>query len=74
MWGRSMAESQGSISSAPFGVLKNGNCVELYTLRNTRGMQARSATYGGIVTSLTAPDRASHFATWFWATIRSMRM
>lgn len=57
-----MAESQPFISSAPFGVLQNGTAVELYTLRNARGMQAQIATYGGIVTSLTAPDRAGHFA------------
>jgi len=62
MWGHSMAESQRFISSAPFGVLQNGTAVELYTLRNTRGMQAKIMTYGGIVTSLTAPDRAGHFA------------
>jgi aldose 1-epimerase len=62
MWGRSMAESQGSISSAPFGILKNGTAVELYTLRNTRGMEARIATYGGILTYLTAPDRSGKFA------------
>lgn len=57
-----MAESQGSISSAPFGILKNGTAVELYTLRNTRGMEARIATYGGILTYLTAPDRSGKFA------------
>jgi aldose 1-epimerase len=32
--------------------------VELFTLKNARGMEARIATYGGIVVSLTAPDRA----------------
>jgi aldose 1-epimerase len=62
MWGRSMAESQRFISSEPFGVLQNGTAVELYTLRNTRGMEARIATYGGTVTYLTAPDRSGKFA------------
>lgn len=64
---RSEAFAQGThstatISRAPFGTLSNGTAVFLYALRNTRGMQARIATYGGIVTSLTAPDRAGHFS------------
>lgn len=57
-----MADSQRGISSIPFGVVANGTAVELYTLRNRRGMEARVATYGGIVTYLSAPDRAGHFA------------
>jgi len=51
-----------SISSAAFGQAPNGKAVELYTLRNRRGMEVRIATYGGIVTSLTAPDRRGAYA------------
>ncbi len=47
---------------APFGTTPDGKAVELYTLRNAHGMQVRIATYGGTVTSLTAPDRAGHYA------------
>ena len=36
--------------------------MELYTLRNRHGMEARIMTYGGIVTALTAPDRNGHYA------------
>jgi aldose 1-epimerase len=36
--------------------------VEVYSLRNDHGMEARIATYGGIVLSLTAPDRDGSFA------------
>jgi len=54
--------SRGAIARAPFGVTPGGVAVQLYTLRNRHGMQASIATYGGIVTSLTAPDRAGHFA------------
>lgn len=61
-WESSVAAPHGSISSAPFGVLPTGAAVELYTLRNAAGMEAHIATYGGIVTSLTAPDRSGHFA------------
>ena len=57
--GNSLSES---ISRTPFGVTPNGTAVELYTLRNHHGMQVRIATYGGIVTSLTAPDRSRHYA------------
>src|SRR5262249_37448768 len=55
-----MAEqsSYGAIASAPFGATPGGGAVRLYTLRNRHGMQAKVATYGGIVTFLTAPDRA----------------
>lgn len=45
-----------AISKAPFGVTKEGAPVDLYTLR--RGaLEARITNYGGIVTSLLAPDR-----------------
>jgi aldose 1-epimerase len=60
----SMAEnsSRGSITHTSFGHSPAGAAVELYTLRNHRGMEARIATYGGIITFLTAPDREGHFA------------
>jgi aldose 1-epimerase len=41
--------------------MPDGTAVELYTLANSRGMQAEIATYGGVVVSLTAPDRAGKF-------------
>jgi aldose 1-epimerase len=50
------------ISSVPFGATPSGEEVQLYTLRNRTGMEARIMTYGGIVTTLTAPDREGHFA------------
>jgi aldose 1-epimerase len=36
--------------------------VDIYTLRNSSGAQARITNYGGIVQSLTMPDRAGQFA------------
>src|SRR2546423_1454707 len=47
---------------APFGQTESGAAVELYTLRNRDGMQVRITNYGGIVTSLMAPDRTGRFA------------
>ena len=58
----SKAPSADSISSAPFGTAPGGRPVELYRLRNSRGMEVRVATYGGIVVSLSAPDRKGEFA------------
>jgi aldose 1-epimerase len=46
----------GSISTQPFGSLADGRPVDLLVLRNNRGMQASISSYGGIITSLIAPD------------------
>jgi aldose 1-epimerase len=51
------AESTDAILQTPFGSLADGREVELYVLANHDGMRASIATYGGIVTSLTVPDR-----------------
>ena len=37
--------------------LPDGTPVEIYTLRNGKGMEARIMTYGGIVQSLKVPDK-----------------
>ncbi|MFI4890194.1 MAG: aldose epimerase family protein [Steroidobacterales bacterium] len=50
------------ITHTGFGRLPDGTAVKLYRLRNRRGMEARIATYGGIVTYLTAPDRHGRYA------------
>jgi aldose 1-epimerase len=54
--------SHSSITHAAFGHTTIGTPVDLYALRNGHGMEARIATYGGIVTTLTAPDRNGHYA------------
>lgn len=41
----------------PFGKTPGGTPVSLYTLSNTRGMEAKITNYGGIVVSLKVPDR-----------------
>jgi aldose 1-epimerase len=51
-----------TIAGAPFGQTADGTTVEIFTLRNRTGMEARIMTYGGIVVSLTAPDRNDKFA------------
>jgi aldose 1-epimerase len=54
--------STSSITSTAFGKTTDGSAVELYTLRNRNGMEARITNYGGIIVSLTAPDRDGKFA------------
>ncbi len=53
--------SKDSISRQPFGQSKNGAPVDLYTLRNRNGAEARISNYGGLVISLKVPDRAGKF-------------
>ncbi len=53
----SVSPSTGTISQAPFGKTPDGTPVEIYTLRNGHGMEARIMTYGGIVVSLKVPDK-----------------
>jgi len=50
-----------TVTHASFGQTPAGVAVELYTLRNRQGMEAHIATYGGTITSLTAPDRKGHY-------------
>ncbi len=40
-----------------FGTAPDGKSVMLYTLRNAAGMEAKITNYGGIIVSLTAPDK-----------------
>jgi len=48
--------TQPQITREPFGNLPGGEAVDLYTLVNTRGAQARIINYGGILVSLRIPD------------------
>ncbi len=50
------------VKKQAFGKMPDGTAVELYTLTNTKGMQAGIITYGGTVVSLTAPDRNGKYA------------
>src|SRR6266571_1318075 len=45
------------IKKGAFGKTTNQDQVELYTLTNANGMEARIMTYGGTVVSLKVPDR-----------------
>lgn len=54
--------SNSSITKADFGKTPEGQAVEIYTLRNTKGTEARILTYGGIVQSLCVPDKNGKLA------------
>ncbi len=43
---------------ASFGTTSDGKAVEIYTLKNSKGAEAKITTYGGILTSLKVPDRS----------------
>jgi aldose 1-epimerase len=57
-----MSKSHPPITKADFGQTPDGKPVEIYTLRNSCGSEARIITYGGIVQSLTMPDKNGKFA------------
>ena len=51
-----------SITKREFGRLEAGTPVDLYTITNDAGMQVSITNYGGIVVTLTAPDRHGNYA------------
>lgn len=59
--GASVAQRGGAVKKESFGTTPDGQPVELYTLTNRHGAQARIATRGGAVVSLKVPDRAGRF-------------
>ena len=52
----SLCHKTGSIAQQPFGKT-DGRDIELYTLKNASGAEAKIMNYGGIVVSLKMPDR-----------------
>jgi aldose 1-epimerase len=55
------AAGQGVPKRESFGQTGDGRAVDIYTLKNRRGAEARITTYGGAVVSLKVPDRAGKF-------------
>src|SRR5436190_11685082 len=51
-----------NLTKKAFGTLPDGTAIDLYTLSNNNGMHAEIMTYGGVVVSLTAPDRGGKYA------------
>ena len=51
-----------TISKAAYGTTQDGKAVDEYTLTNANGMEVKIITYGGIITSIKAPDRYGNMA------------
>ena len=51
-----------TVAKADFGKTTEGQAVEIYTLHNAKGAEAKIMTYGGIVQSLTMPDKNGKLA------------
>ena len=49
-------EATTSLTPQPFGQTEEGTPVQLYTLTNANGVEARVTNYGGIIVSLRVPD------------------
>src|SRR5215468_5106925 len=49
---------EATVSKAAFGKTADGQDVDVFTLTNAQGIEARIITYGGILISLRVPDRA----------------
>jgi len=56
------AGGRADITRAPFGRTPGGDAVEAFTLTNAHGLEARAATYGGTIVSLSVPDRNGRLA------------
>ncbi|MGH9769926.1 MAG: galactose-1-epimerase, partial [Blastocatellia bacterium] len=50
-------KGKATLKKEVFGKTKDGQNVDLYTLTNANGVEARITTYGAIVVSLKTPDR-----------------
>jgi aldose 1-epimerase len=52
-----LQNARAAIPREPFGTTRNGEVVELYTLRNANGLTAKVMTYGAVIYSFEAPDK-----------------
>lgn len=53
--------SASEVTRAPYGVTAAGENVDIFTLRNRRGMVVRILTYGGVINEISVPDRKGVF-------------
>ena len=51
------SESMENIQVSDYGVTSKGDSIKKYTLTNKNGMKLEVINFGGIITSLTAPDK-----------------
>lgn len=53
-------KGQATVKKEIFGKTANDQSIDLFTLTNAQGLEARITNYGGIVVSLKVPDRSGH--------------
>ncbi len=46
-----------TITKSNFGTMPDGQVIDKYTMKNTKGMEVDVINYGGIITSIKAPDK-----------------
>ncbi|HEX7335462.1 MAG TPA: aldose epimerase family protein [Pyrinomonadaceae bacterium] len=56
-----IAQAQAGVTKESFGKTAGGESIDLYTLRNAKGVEAKITNLGGIVVSLKVPDRNGKF-------------
>lgn len=56
------AAAHASVTSEAWGKTASGEEVQLFTLKNAKGVEARIINWGGILVSLKVPDKAGQFA------------
>jgi aldose 1-epimerase len=50
-----------NVDKQSFGTAPDGKAIEIYTLKNSKGMEARITNFGATLVSLRVPDRAGKF-------------
>lgn len=60
--GRNQQTPSARIERRLFGKMPSGEEIDLYTLTNSKGLEAGIITYGARLASLKTPDRAGHLA------------
>lgn len=64
--GKTTVQEQKNLSAEaptkPFGKMPDGQAVDLFVLKNAKGMEATITPYGATLVSLKAPDRSGNFA------------
>ena len=58
----SSATAKIQVRKEAFGKTGDGRPVDLYTLANSKGMEVRAMTYGGIIVSIRVPDKNGKIA------------
>jgi aldose 1-epimerase len=62
LFGAATIHAATKVSKADFGKTADGTSVQIFTLVNEHGLEARISTYGGAVVSLKTPDRTGQMA------------